>query len=253
MWLNVETIIQSVLDITLSPARSRRMWLNQIVADEDALYGPENWVPLYVEGAVLKPGDEIVMGFDGGKTDDSTALVAIRVRDCVAFVLGLWERPDGPAGDGWEVDREAVDSAVHEAFRVFDVQGFYADVALWESHISEWAAAYSEGLAVKAEGRNAIAWDMRQSLQRVTRAHERLMRSIFDGKLFHDGDLSLKRHVLNARRRTNNYGVSFGKESRESPRKVDLYAALMLAHEALYDLRTRAKKARKRTGRGYFI
>jgi hypothetical protein len=253
VWLKVETIIQSVLDITLSPSRSRRMWLNQIVADEDALYGPEIWAPLLVEGATLRPGDEIVMGFDGGKTDDSTALVAIRVRDCVAFVLGLWERPDGPAGDGWEVDREAVDSAVHEAFRLFDVQGFYADVALWESHISEWAAAYSEGLAVKAEGRNAIAWDMRQSLQRVTRAHERLMRSIFDGKLFHDGDLSLKRHVLNARRRTNNYGVSFGKESRESPRKVDLYAALMLAHEALYDLRTRAKKTRKRTGRGYFL
>ena len=79
------------------------------------------------------------------------------------------------------------------------------------------------------------------------------MRTIFDGKLGHDGDPALRRHVLNARRRSNNYGVSFGKESRESPRKVDLYAALMLAHEALYDLRTRAKKARKRTGRGYFL
>jgi hypothetical protein len=253
VWLNVETIIQSVLDITLSPARSRRMWLNQIVADEDALYGPANWVPLEVEGATLKPGDEITIGFDGGKTEDSTALVALRVSDRVAFVLGLWERPDGPAGDGWEVDREAVDDAVHNAFRVFAVQGFYADVALWESYIADWAAQYGEGLVVKAEGRNSVAWDMRQSLQRVTRAHERLMRSIFDGKLGHDGDRALRRHVLNVRRRTNNYGVSFGKESRESPRKVDLYAALMLAHEALYDLRTRGKKSRRRTGRGYFL
>ena len=253
VWLNVETIIQSVLDITLSPARSRRMWLNQIVADEDALYGPENWVPLLVEAATLKPGDEIVLGFDGGKTDDATALVAIRISDRVAFVLGLWERPDGPAGDGWEVNRDAVDSAVHDAFRLFTVAGFYADVALWESHIGDWAAAYGEGLIVKAEGRNAIAWDMRQSLQRVTRAHERLMRSIFDGKLGHDGDLALRRHVLNARRRSNNYGVSFGKESRESPRKVDLYAALMLAHEALYDLRTRGKKTKARSGRSYWM
>lgn len=72
-------------------------------------------------------------------------------------------------------------------------------------------------------------------------------------KLFHDGDRALRRHVLNVRRRTNNYGVSFGKESSDSPRKVDLYAALMLGHEALYDLRTRAKKTRKRTGRGYFV
>jgi len=48
-------------------------------------------------------------------------------------------------------------------------------------------------------------------------------------------------------------GVSFGKESRESPRKCDLYAALMLAHEALHDLRTRGKKTKRRTGRGYFL
>ncbi|MDH6462066.1 hypothetical protein M2302_002241 [Micromonospora sp. A200] len=253
VWLNVETIIQSVQDLTLSASRSRRMWLNQIVADEDALYGPEQWVPLEVEGATLQPGDEIVLGFDGGKTDDSTGLVCIRVSDSVAFVLGLWEKPDGPASEGWEVDRVAVDSAVHEAFRTFKVKGFYADVALWESYITEWSETYGEGLAVKASEKSVIGWDMRQSLQRVTRAHERLMQTIFDGKLRHDGDLSLRRHLLNARRRTNNYGVSFGKESRESPRKVDLYAALMLAHEALHDLRTRGKKVKPRSGRGYFL
>ena len=79
------------------------------------------------------------------------------------------------------------------------------------------------------------------------------MRSVFDVKVHHDGDLTLRRHALNARRRTNNYGVSFGKESRESPRKVDAYAALMLAHEALHDFRVRGKKPRRRTGRGFFL
>lgn len=252
-WLDVEAIIQSVLDTTISPARSRRMWLNQIVADEDALYGPAQWRAIERPDEILEPGDPIVLGFDGGKTDDATALVAIRTTDSVAFVLGCWEKPDGPQGDNWEVNREAVDSAVREAFNIYEVQAFYADVALWESYISDWAADYGEGLVVKAEGRNAISWDMRTSQQRVTRAHERLMQTIFDCKVFHDGDLRLQRHALNARRRSNNYGISFGKESRESPRKVDLYAALMLAHEALYDLRTRAKQPKKRTGRGYFM
>lgn len=253
-WLNIEAIIQSVLDTTISAARSRRMWLNQIVADEDALYGKEHWLALFAEGAMLKPGDEIALGFDGGKTDDSTALIAIRVSDSVAFVLNIWEKPDGEAGVGWEINRDAVDSEVHEAFRIFDVLAFYADVALWESYISEWSEAYAEGLAVRApNGRDGIGWDMRQSQKEVTRAHERLMQTIFDNKIFHDGDLTLRRHVLNARRRTNAYGVSFGKESRESPRKVDGYAALMLAHEALHDYRTRGKKKKKRTGRGHFL
>ncbi|MEO7897025.1 MAG: terminase [Pseudolysinimonas sp.] len=253
VWLRVDAIIESVLDTTLSASRSRRMWLNQIVAEEDALYGPAEWASCYRDGAVLRPGDAIVLGFDGGKTDDSTALVAIRISDFVAFVIDVWEKPTGPQGDGWEVNRAAVDSTVHETFALYEVRAFYADVALWESYIADWAEAYGEGLAVKAPGTNAVAWDMRGSLQRSTLAHERLMRSIFDTKLGHNGDLALKRHALNARRRTNNYGLSFGKESADSPKKVDLYAALMLAHEALYDLRTRGKKTKKRTGRGYFM
>ncbi|QQO39928.1 terminase large subunit [Streptomyces phage Dwayne] len=254
VWLNVDSIIQSVLDTTIAPSRSRRMWLNQIVAEEDALYGPAEWDVLRNEALTLQPGDEIVLGFDGGKTHDATALVAIRVRDMAAFLLGLWEKPDGPQGENWEVPRWEVDSEVHSAFKQFKVQAFYADVALWESYISEWSETYGDGLAVKSPvGRDAIGFDMRSSLKLVTMAHERLMRSIFDGKLAHDGDRSLRRHALNARRRTNNYGVSFGKESRESPRKVDAYAALMLAHEALYDLRARGKKQKTRTGRGYFM
>ncbi|OKI45104.1 terminase [Micromonospora sp. CB01531] len=251
VWLNVETIIKSIHNTTLSVARSRRMWLNQVVADEDALYGPEQWKPLEVEGALLKPGDEIAIGFDGGKTDDATALVAIRVTDMVAFNLGVWEKPDGPQGDDWQVPRHAVDSAVHDTFRVFNVRGFYADVALWESYITEWEEAYGEGLGVKAGEKSVIAWDMRGSQQRSTRAHERLMASIFDGKLHHDGDITLRRHVLNAHRRVNNYGVSFGKASEE--RKIDAYAALMLAHEALHDLRTRGRKVKPKTKRGYFL
>lgn len=253
VWLKVKGIIKSVLNTQISPARSRRMWLNQIVADSDALYGPEQIREIEDFELVLLPGDSIVAGFDGGKTDDDTALVCIRISDLAVFKLGHWFKPDGPEGEHWEVNKEQVDSAVRDMFRVYDVQGFYADVALWESYISDWANDYSEQLSVKSEGRNAIAWDMRSSLKRITYAHERLLRAIFDAKLRFDGDLSMRRHALNARRRSNNFGISFGKESRESPLKVDLYAALMLAHECLYDLRTRGKKQKKRTGRGYFM
>jgi hypothetical protein len=254
VWLNVDSIIQSVMDATIAPSRSRRMWLNQIVAEEDAIYGPAEWDPLIDEAKVLKPGDEIVLGFDGGKSSDATALIALRVRDMCAFVLGVWEKPDGPKGEDWTVPRSDVDSEVHEAFRLFDVKAFFADVALWESYIADWSETYGAGLSVSSpSGKDSIGWDMRGSQKTVTLAHERLMRSIFDAKLAHDGDLTLRRHVLNARRRTNNYGISFGKESKDSPRKIDAYAALMLAHEALYELRTRGKKVRKRTGRGYFI
>jgi len=254
VWLQVEPIIQSIANGTMSQSRSRRVWLNQIVAEEEALHGPETWDPLRKDDEHLSPKDEIALGFDGGKTDDATALVAIRVRDGFADPIGIWEKPDGPQGEGWEIDKEKVDRAVRDTFRTYTVVGFYADVNLWESYISDWAEDFGEELVVKSPGKNAVAWDMRSSLKLVTRAHERLMQAIFDRKISHNGDRTFRRHVLNARRRNNNYGVSFGKESKDSPKKVDAYAALMLAHEAMNDYRTGNKKIKKPSGkRAYFM
>ncbi len=253
IWLRPETIIQSILDTTISASRSRRMWLNQVVAEEDALYVRSDWDAQADPALTLKHGDQIVLGFDGGKTDDATALVAMRVADRAAFLIGLWEKPDGPNGDGWIVPRELVDEAVRNAIAVFDVQGFYCDVALWESYISEWSRDFKEGFTVKSSAQDGISFDMRSSQQKVTRAHERLVQAILDGKILHTGDRDLRRHVLNTRRRTNVYGLSFGKESKDSPKKIDAYAALLLAHECLHDFLTRGKPAKKRSGRGYFL
>lgn len=262
VWLDVEAIIASVLDTQNPPSRSRRMWLNQVVAEEDALFGPEDWKPLADESLTLLPGDAIVLGFDGGKTEDSTALIALRIEDMAAFLLLLEEPPEmdtsivrrdenGEKITGWSVDRIKVNNAVHDAFATYKVKAFYADVALWESYISDWERDYGSSLLVKANGSNAIGWDMRGSQQKSTRANEKLMQTIFDKKIKHNGDLALRRHVLNAHRRTNNYGVSFGKPN--DSRKVDAYAALMLAHEAITDLRTRGKTEKVKTGRGWFM
>lgn len=255
VWLDVEDIIRSVQNTQIAEARSRRMFLNQIVAEGDALYDPAQIKAIEDDEATLLHGEQIVLGFDGGKTDDATALVAIRVEDKTAFVLHIQEKPLGPDGDHWQVDRSRVDRAVRDAFENYDVQGFFADVALWESYIDSWAEDFREQLVLKASAQHAIAWDMRRSPKEVTFAHERLMQSIFDGAIrFDTTNPALRRHTMNARRRENKFGVSFSKESRESPKKVDAYAALMLAHEALHHLRTRnIKRERERTGRGYFF
>ena len=226
------------------------MWLNQSKAGEDALYQKADWDPLRV-GDELRKGDKIALGFDGGKTDDATVLVAIRIKDRLVQVLHIQEKgPDDR--DDWEVDRIAVDSAVHQAFQMFDVVGFYADVALWESHILEWSRIYGDQLAVKSSATDPIAWDMRKSLKAVTMAHEQLMSAIFQKTIRHTGDRALRRHVLNVRRRDNNFGTSFGKESRESKKKVDLYAGMMLAYTCVRDFELRGKEKR-RGGRGWFM
>jgi hypothetical protein len=264
-WLNIEAITKSILSLTQSLQRSRRMYYNQIVADEDAIYGEDQVRPLLCN-LRLEDGDEIVLGFDGSKSRDATALVALRLRDRLVVPLGIWEKPLGEAGDGWTVDQELVDSYVHEAHRRFKVRAFYADVEQWESYIDSWSRLYGESYAVQPTSKSAVGWDFRASQQLVTRAHEALVSSIFNGALrlartaqpllggHEDLGATLKRHILNARRRVNNYGLSFGKESKDSPKKVDGYAALMAAHQAEHDFHERGKKdTGKKAGRGYFL
>lgn len=254
VWLKIEDTIKSALNRARAVSKSRRMYYNQIVASEDAVYSDVEWKACEDRDLQLAPGDKIVLGFDGSKSRDATALVALRVKDMAAFPLGVWERPGGPAGEGWQVDRGLVNSAVLGAVRRFKVVGMYADVREWESYIDDWHEAFGGGLVVQASQQgNAIAWDMRQGGAKPTLAHERLVESVLEGKLKHDGNPDLRRHVLNARRRENSYGVSFGKESESSEKKVDAYAALMLAHECLHDFRTRRKTEAVHSGEVWFL
>lgn len=254
-WLNIDAIISAIKDTTVSVARSRRMWLNQIIADRDAIYGPDELKRIERGQATLKAGDAIVLGFDGGRYSDSTALVAIRLRDRVTFLLGLWEKPttwDEETRGRWEVDAQNVDSVVRHTFRTFNVRGFFADVNLWESYIAAWSEDYGPGLFVRSQATSPIGFDMR-SEKAGTDAHGRLMSAIKEAKVFYDGDLALKRHTMNARTAETKWGTYFRKESKDTTRKVDAYAAWVLAHEALYRYQTNPKPEKKKTGAGYFL
>lgn len=240
VWCDADEAWRSVLNPSRPTSESRRMYLNQVWQPEGNLFSSAEWKRIERK-ATLEPGDRVVLGFDGGKSDDSTALIGIRVSDGLMVPLLLEEKPLDLAGD-WEVDRERVDSMVHRCFRDYDVVGFYADVALWESYIHEWTLDYGERLVARASDRGPIAWDMRGSRKRTVNLHEAFMAAILDGKVSHGGSrelaASFRRHVLNVLRKDTPYGVSFMKAGRESKKKIDMYAAAMLAFGAYRDYQT---------------
>lgn len=253
-WVDVDRIIAEVYDLGTHPADARRFYLNEVAVAEDSLVAAHEWDACQTTDD-LREGDTIVLGFDGSLREDATALVACRVDDRLMQPIGIWERPSGPQGDGWEVDRGAVQDAVEHAFGLYDVVAMYADVEHWSSYIDQWSATWQGQLLIKAASASPVGWDMRGRLQVSTRASERLVQAIADGQVRQTGDTRLRRHVLNARRRPNRYGVSFGKEKRGSAHKVDGYAAMLLADMARADLLVspewakRKQKAKKRTGR----
>lgn len=268
VWLNVDRTTREILDPRTPLARSRRFYYNQIVAADDALIAASEWDPC--RNPRLDPlyeGDEIVMGLDGGKSDDATALIAIRIRDRAIFPLGIWEKPPGEAGDTWEVDMTAVDDLVGSSFRKYKVRAFFSDVNPIQSYVDRWSDEFRNQLLVKAvPGKSAVGFDMRGNQQEITRANEALVGAIRERAITFGTDsdalqdrklklnLILREHVLNCFQRENRWGMSFGKESRESDRKVDAYAATLLAYVALNKYLESGKTPKKeRSGKGWFF
>lgn len=250
-WIDLDRILAEVYDPATHPADARRFYLNQIVAAEDAWVAPAEWDACADATLILQAGDEVTLGFDGSRTDDSTCLVACRVTDGALFLLHAQQAPADARKVGWEVDREQVDAHVRLAFDRYDVQGFYSDVHPWESYVDAWSRDFGSGLALKASDRSAVGYDMRSRLQLFTRAAEAFASAVEDGEALHDGNAVLREHIHNARRRPNRFGVSFGKEHRESSRKVDAAVAAVLARQARTDLVMTGRRRRHRSGAVY--
>jgi hypothetical protein len=198
--------------------------LNQIAPAEDAWVAPQEWAACSDPTVVVPDGAEVVLFFDGSKSNDATALVGCVVDSGHVFDAGVWE-PD-PNDPDDQVPVHEVNAAVARAFERWKPVAFFADVREWESFVhTTWPEAYGDRLVVMANpgGRNAgpIAWDMRSRVRDFTLAAEACHSEIVERQFTHDGSSPLARHVANARRRPNRYGVSIGKESPRSPLKVD--------------------------------
>lgn len=263
VWLDPTRIVRSILDTRNPPSRSRRFWYNQIVAAEDAWLDPKQ-----VDAAVERGGGdtemrgEVALFFDGSKSDDDTGLVGVRMGDGHALTLGWWGKPAGPAGHGWSVPRHEVDQRVREVLDTGQVVAFYADPShakddddhgFWDDLIDGWHRDYGKKLAhwsVKTgDAKHSIMWDMTSPSrsEQFTHAAMRLVEEV--DELSIDGHPMLVKHMKQARRRPNRWGVSLGKEHRESVKKIDLAVCLVGARMLRRVVLNQHQK--KRTGKVY--
>ncbi|WP_435601353.1 Terminase [Streptomyces sp. C10-9-1] len=224
--LDLRGIVESEFwNIEKDPEESRRYFFNQPTAAITAWTTKPAWTALARPDIQLDPRAPMVMFFDGSKSDDASALVGCDVETGHIVTLAAWEKPEGPAGENWQVDRVDVHRVVTEVMTERTIVGFFADVREFESYVDTWAQEWGEQLVVHAASgkyAHAVGFDMRVRVREFTEACGRTLIDINEGDLSHDGDSRLQRHVLNARRKPNAFGVSISKESRESPNKIDL-------------------------------
>lgn len=224
-WVNPQAIITRIWDPRSKPDDSKRKYFNWPTAAEDAWLTPQEWSSIADPTQVVADGEEIVAFFDGSKSRDATALIGCRVSDGHVFTVGVWE-PDTAHDADSVVPVGEVDAAVEQMFDRWKVLAFFADVKEWEGFVKvTWPERYRDQLLISAvptgKDPQPIAWDMRSHVFDFTQACELTETEIADRRFTHDGDSRVARHVGNARRRPNRYGLSIGKESPDSPKKVD--------------------------------
>lgn len=225
-WLDVDIILESILDVRNDVTESRRKFLNQINAAEDAWISPREWDRAYVPGLrPLEAGERITLGFDGSKSQDWTALVACRVDDGSIFPIKIWD----PEKYGGEVPREDVNDTVDWAMSKYDVVGMRADVREFEAYVDQWGTKYGRKMLVKASQRHPIAFDMRSNVKQFTLECEKFADAVLELEVSHAGSPVLKRHINNAVRRPNNFGISISKATKDSSRKIDAAVCAVLA------------------------
>lgn len=244
LWLDIDTIIESVLDVRNEITESRRKFLNQINASEDQWIAPYEWDSCQ-QNVTLEPGDRITLGFDGSKSGDHSALVACRLDDGALFLLKHWN----PANYmNHEIPRDDVDAMVHWAWSRYKVMSFRADVREFEAYVDQWSSKYRKKVAVNASPNNPIAFDMRSQQKKFALDCERFLDAVLEKEVVHNGDRLLRQHILQAVRNPTNYdAISIRKVSKDSSRKIDAAVCAVLAwgarQEVLMSKKNRTGKA----------
>jgi hypothetical protein len=256
-WIDLERIITDFYDPATEPQDARMYFLCQVTHAATSWIADYEWRACFDADGVAPDGDMIVLGFDGSRKRargvvDATALIGIHVPTGYAFEVGVWEQPDGKQGQGWEVPRSEVHAAIRKAFNRWQVVGFFADPAKWDTEVAGWEAEYGRRMLVKATQQHPIAWWMtggRTGL--IVKAVEAAETRIRDASLTHDGSYAMTRHVLNAKRKETPSGIVLAKEHPDSRRKIDAAIALVLANAA-YTEAVAKGLARPRTRRRSF-
>lgn len=180
------------------------------------------WLPagsfeaLGVPGKRIADGSRVVLGFDGSRNGDATALVAVSVEETPHMQLvGMWERPTDDLD--WRVPRGAVKDVIRAACLRWDVVETPWDEYLWLDAQEELA---DEKIPVVG---------FPQNITRMGPATQRMFEAVADQTLTHDGDPRLVRHFANCAVKTDTRGSRIVKDKPGSARKIDAAVAGVMA------------------------
>jgi phage terminase large subunit-like protein len=218
--VSADDFASAVLRTPEAEFRTKR--LNQWVSTAQAWLPAGTWDACADESVEIPDGSEVVLGFDGSFNNDSTALVVVGIpgEDQAPHVdvVAAWEKPQG-IGQDWTVPIIDVEDEIRKACRRWQVREIVCDPY-------RWARTYQ---ILEGEGLPVVEFP--QSPARMIPATTRFFESVMNKTLTHSGDPRLARHLSNCVIRTDSRGSRLSKDSKGSPRKIDLAVSAVMALE----------------------
>jgi hypothetical protein len=233
-WVNLDAIEAEAAELLeKDPAQAERFFGNRVVTGSGAAFDIDRFKALAKPDWLPSRRSPIVLGFDGGRFDDTTSLVACDIATGHLWLVHVWAKPDEVDAEDWEVPESEVDAFVDEMFTTYRVWRLYGDPPYWESALSRWAAKYGE--------KRVVGWATYRPRQ-MAEACRLFNTALVGGEFSHDGNADLVSHVGHACRRDLTIRDDKGhplwvvqKERKRSPKKIDACVAAILAWVARLD------------------
>ena len=217
-WVNADSLLAEIRDPTSKESISRRFYLNQVTPVGATWLPPGAWEACEDSEKVIPDASQVVLGFDGSRSGDTTVLVVVSVEDVPHLdVVGWWEKPADE--NDWKVPRQEVKDAIRDACRRWTVTEIAWDEYLWLDALEE----------LEDEGLPCVTFP--QNMVRMGPATQRFYEDATGQAFTHSGHKGLTRHVANAHLKTYSRGSRLTKDRRGSPRKIDAAVAAVMALE----------------------
>jgi phage terminase large subunit-like protein len=134
-------------------------------------------------------------------------------------MVKAWEKDLEHDGPDWRVDISEVEQTVMDFCQNHNVKEIACDPFRWQRSME---VLENHGLPVVA---------FPQSPQRMIKACAKFYDATAEGRIVHDGDPLLARHIGNTAVKLTPAGPHIKKENPNSPRKIDAAVAAILAHD----------------------
>lgn len=223
-WIDLDRIWAEINDPATKEPDARRYYLNERVYDAAQWIKAPEWdaagPPSQPVRKLNPKKDKLALGYSGQTRNGAGALVGCRITDGALFLLGFWEKPENDRT--WEVPIVDVDSRVRKWMK--RENSYYLCVNPWT--IQDVAGRWEVDHEDRVEG----IW-LTQKL-RQAKMVDQFEEALYGGRLIHDGDVDLKRHVMNAFVQEVTEGYILKKEFDHSKRYINAAQAALLAYEA---------------------